>query len=68
MRLFELLLGAELVCVSALLLTAVGGTRRQAGVALAAHHLFAVVLGCERLEGGLNDTTTQTKNKVKGGF
>lgn len=30
-RLFELLLGAELVCVSALALSAVGGTGRKTG-------------------------------------
>lgn len=35
-RLFELLLGSELVGVAALLLAAVNGTRRQTSVALAA--------------------------------
>jgi hypothetical protein len=37
--LLELLLGTKLVGVSALSLTAVGGTGREAGVALAADHL-----------------------------
>ena len=34
-------------------------------VALAADHLLAVVLGGESLERGLNDTTTETEDKVK---
>jgi len=54
--------------VTALLLTAVGGTRGKAGVALAADGLLAVVLGGEGLEGRLDDTTTETEDKVKGGL
>ena len=37
-------------------------------VALAADGLLAVVLGGEGLERGLNDTTTQTQDEVKGGL
>lgn len=37
-------------------------------VALAADVLLAVVLGSEGLEGGLNDATTETEDKVKGGL
>lgn len=37
-------------------------------VALAADHLVAVVLGGKSLERRLDDTTTETENKVKGGF
>lgn len=40
----------------ALLLAAVGGTGVEAGVALAADHLLAVVLLGQQTEGGLNDT------------
>ena len=92
--LLELLLGAELVGVTALLLAlrvvsfdalrgafpscwvggavagtyAVDGPRRQAGVALAADHLVAVVLGGEGLERGLDDTTTETEDQVESGL
>lgn len=37
-------------------------------VALAADGLLAVVLGGESLQRGLNDTTTETEDKVKSGF
>jgi len=53
-RLFELLLGAELVGVSALALTAVGSARGETRVALAANHLVAVELGGKRLERWFN--------------
>jgi hypothetical protein len=66
--LLELLLGAELVGVSALALAAVGGTGRETGVALAADHLVAVELGGQSLERGLDDTTTQTEDQVQGGL
>jgi len=54
--------------VATLLLAAVSGTRRKTGIALAADHLLAVVLGGKSLQGGLNDTTTETEDKVKGGL
>jgi hypothetical protein len=54
--------------VAALLLTAVGGTRRKTGVALAADGLLAVVLGGEGLEGRLDDTTTETEDEVESGL
>jgi hypothetical protein len=37
-------------------------------VALAADGLLAVVLGSKSLEGGLNDTTTQTEDEVESGL
>lgn len=40
----------------------------QTYVALAADGLLAVELGGEGLERGLNDTTTQTQDEVKGGL
>jgi len=43
-RLLQLLLRSELIGVSTLLLAAVGRSWRQTRVALAADHLFAVVL------------------------
>ena len=64
--LLQLLLWAQLVGVAALLLAAVGGTWRKAGVALSADHLLAVVLGGEGLERWLNDTTTETEDQVEG--
>ena len=35
-------------------------------VALSADHLIAVELGCKSLERWLNDTTTETENKMEG--
>jgi len=52
--------------VTALLLAAVGRPRRQTRVALPADHLVAVVLGRERLERWLDDTTAQTEDQVEG--
>jgi hypothetical protein len=37
-------------------------------VALAADGLLAVVLGGKGLQGGLDDTTTQAQDEVKGGL
>jgi hypothetical protein len=54
--------------VTALLLAAVGGTRRKTSIALAANHLFAVVLGSKSLQGRFNDTTTETEDQVQGGL
>lgn len=67
-RLLELLLWAELVGVSALLLAAVGCARWETGVALAANHLVAVELGSKGLEGWLDDTTTETEDQVESGL
>ena len=52
--------------MTALLLAAVGGARRETGVALAADHLVAVELGGQGLERGLNDTTAETEDQVEG--
>ena len=54
--------------MTALLLSAVGGPGVEAGVALAADHLVAVVLLSQNPEGRLNDSTTETKDQVKGGL
>ena len=51
---------AELAGVPTRPLAAVGGTGREARVALAADLLVAVVLGGKHLERRLNDTTTKT--------
>ena len=53
---------------TALLLSASSSTRGKTSIALAANLLFAVVLASEGLERGLNDTTTQTEDEVKGGL
>jgi len=54
--------------VTALLLSAVGGTRWETGVALAADHLVTVVFGGEGLERWLDQTTTETEDQVESGF
>jgi hypothetical protein len=51
--------------------TSIRRRRRMPGltyVALAADGLLAVELGGKGLEGRLNDTTTETEDKVKGGL
>lgn len=67
-QLFQLLLEAELIGVSALLLTAVHRARVKAGIALAAHLLNAVVLTGQLLKGRLDLATAKSENEVEGGF
>lgn len=64
-RLFKLLLRSELVGMTALSLSAVGGTGRETSVALSADGLFAVELGSKSFKRGLNNTTTETENQVE---
>lgn len=52
--------------MTALSLSAVGGTRRKTGVANTADRLLTVVLRSKSLQGGLNDTTTETEDQVEG--
>ena len=66
--LLELLLEAEVVAVTATLLTAVGGADGEASVALTADLLLPVVLLGEGHEGGLHDTTTEAEHEVQGGL
>lgn len=56
--------------MATLALAAVGGTRREACVTLAADSLFAVILGSKSLKRGLDDrgTTTQTENQMQSGL
>ena len=64
--LLQLLLDAQLVGVTALLLAAVGGARRETSIALAANPLVAVVLTGKHSERRLNHTTSKTEDKVEG--
>ncbi len=66
--LLQLLLGAQLVAVSALLLAAVNSAGVKASVALAADNLVAVVLAGQHLERGLNDATPEAEHQVEGGL
>ena len=63
--LLKLLLGADVVGVTAGLLTAVGGTGGEAGVALTADLLVPVVLLGEGDKGGFHDTTAEFEFKFK---
>ena len=54
--------------MTALLLSAVGGSRWESGVALSANHLIAVVLSGQHLKRWFDGTTTKAKNKVKSGL
>jgi hypothetical protein len=56
---------AELGRVTTGALAAVCCTGREAGVALAADLLVAVVLGCKDLERGLDDATTQAQDEMQ---
>eukprot|EP00933_Yihiella_yeosuensis_P058145 TRINITY_DN583_c1_g2_i1.p1 TRINITY_DN583_c1_g2~~TRINITY_DN583_c1_g2_i1.p1 ORF type:complete len:144 (+),score=18.33 TRINITY_DN583_c1_g2_i1:35-466(+) len=64
----DLLLHAELVGVTALLLAAVSGAGVKTSEALAADLLLAVDLAGKLSKSGGKDTTTKTKNEVKGGL
>lgn len=57
MCLFKLLLGAKLTGVSALLFSAVGGTRGKTSVALSADGLLAVVSLGEQGQRGIVDAS-----------
>jgi hypothetical protein len=52
--------------VATLTLAAVGSTKREPSIALAADHFFTLELSGQSSERWLNDTTTQAKDKVKG--
>ena len=54
--------------MTALLLSAVGSPGVEAGVALAADHLVAVVLLSQNPEGRLNDSSPQPEHQVEGGL
>ena len=62
----QLLLGSKLVGVTALLLSAVGSSGWESGIALSADHLIAVVLSSKHLQRGLDSSTTQAKDEMEG--
>lgn len=51
--------------MSALLLTAVGGTRRQGSIALTADHLVALVLRGQQTQRGFHNTTSEAEDFEK---
>ncbi|KAH3664114.1 hypothetical protein OGAPHI_004828 [Ogataea philodendri] len=67
-QLFKLLLWSQLVGVTALSLSAVGGSWWESSVTLSANGLLTVVFGSQSLEGWLNDTTSQSKHQVQCGL
>ncbi len=64
-NLLELLLRAQLIRVTTLLLSTVGRTGRQTSVTLTTDHLVTVVLSGQHLQRRLNSTTSKTKNQVQ---
>ena len=50
--------------MTAFLLSAVGGSRWQTGIALSANHLVAVVLGGKGFQRRLDDSTSESEDKV----
>merc|ERR1719198_2429975 len=67
-HLLQLLLGAQVVGVAALLLAAVHRAGVEARVALAADHLVAVVLARKHGEGGLDDSAAEAEHEVERGL
>lgn len=65
-HLFKLLLGAQIVGVSTLGFSAIGGPGMETGIALAADHLVAVVFHCQNTQRWLNNTTSEAQHQVKG--
>lgn len=66
LSLLQLLLGAQVVGVATLALSAVGRLRVQPGIALAADHLVAVVLLGQDAKTRFDHTTHQAQAQVKG--
>lgn len=63
-RLLQLLLGAQVVRMAALGLTAISSPGVQPGVAFTANHFVAVVFLCKNTQRRFNDTTTQTEHQM----
>ena len=63
--LLQLLLGADVAGVPALLLAAIGGPRVKTGVALAADHLVAVVLLGQDAQGRFDDPAAEAEHQVQ---
>merc|ERR1719498_1369561 len=66
--LLQLLLGAELIGVAALLLPAIHRTCWEPRIAATADHLVAVVLPRENCQRGLVDTSPKPEHKVQRRF
>ena len=64
--LFKLLLRAELICVAALLLSAILGTRWQPRVALPAYGLVTIVSLGQQRQRRVVHTSSKTEYQVKG--
>mmetsp|Transcript_79918 Transcript_79918/g.222307 ORF Transcript_79918/g.222307 Transcript_79918/m.222307 type:complete len:179 (-) Transcript_79918:8-544(-) len=67
-HLFQLLLWAQLRSVSTLLLAAVSGARRKAGIAFSANGFVAVELLCQESQRRVVDTSTKSQNQMQGGL
>ena len=59
--LFQLLLGAQMVAVATLLLTAVVGAKWKTSVALPTHHLVTIILSSQRSQSGLDHSSSNLK-------
>ena len=66
--LLQLLLGADVVGMTTLLLPAVGSPGMKTSVTFTADHLIAVVLLSQNPKSGLDYTTTKTENQVQSRF
>ena len=62
------LLESELVAVTALSLSAVGGLEGESGVALAADFLIAVELLGDGSDGGIHHTSSESQHQMESGL
>ena len=67
-HLLKLFLGTKLIGVSALLLSTVGSSWWKSSVTLTADSLLAIELLSQKSKGRIVNSSTKTKNKVKGGL
>lgn len=63
--LLQLLLGAQVVSMSTLLLAAIGSSWVKTSITLAAYHFVTVVFLGQNTEGRFNNTTTKTQYQVQ---
>merc|ERR1712156_571817 len=67
-KLLQLLLLSQIAASTALSLSAITSLQRQSSITSSANHLITSIFLGQNLQRRLNDTTSQSKDQVKGGF
>lgn len=67
-NLLQLLLWADVICMTTLLFSAISRSRVEAGVTLATDHFVAVILLSQYTQRWFDYTSSKTKYKMKSGF